>query len=96
MKSNGSKVSVSVTGPSGDYTMFDARDVTPRGAFLAGNLLLELNEEFTVVLAFADASTLRVTARVDRVERGQEPGIAVSFAGLTESEQKLLASKLGA
>jgi hypothetical protein len=95
MTSNGKAVTASIAGPDGSYAMFEAHRIDPRGAFLAGTLLLELDEEFTVELSFADASRLRVRARVDRVQRDVEPGMTVSFSDLSEADRKLLADKLG-
>ena len=96
MKANGTKVAVVADGGGHAHTMFDAQDITLDGAFLAGALFLEVDEVFEVELSFDDSQTIRAKVRVERVEKGEKPGMAVSFAELSDSDRKLLASKLGA
>lgn len=62
--------------------MFEARKISTAGAFLAGTLLLEVDEDFTVELAFDDGATVTTRARVTRVSRGADPGMDVSFLDL--------------
>jgi hypothetical protein len=77
------------------YPMFEARGISAEGAFLAGPLLLEVDEAFTVELAFADGKRLRARARVERVEQGAEPGVGVRFVDLPEAARKDLEGRGG-
>lgn len=80
----------------GAYKMFEARDLSTEGAFLAGTLLLEEGEEFDVELSFEDEAAVKVRARVTGVQSGGErPGMSVSFTRLEERARKELEKKLG-
>jgi hypothetical protein len=72
------------------YAMFEAERVTPEGAFLAGPLLLEVQEDFTVELALPDGDKVRTRARVVRVDRGAVPGMDVSFIDLPDEAKRKL------
>jgi hypothetical protein len=80
--------------PAATYLMYDARDVGTAGAFFHGALLLEPDEQVLVQLTFGDGSSLRVQARVERVQEGEDAGMAVSFVELGEADRAVLASKL--
>ena len=71
------------------YTMFEARDISPDGAFLAGSLLLELNEEFTVELSLGETA-IRTRARVASLAQGEAPGMVIVFSELSDDHRALL------
>lgn len=98
MKANGTRAALVPAGAKDapGYRMFEPRELTAEGVFLAGTLLLEPGEEFTIELSFADASSLRVRARVTRLDRGSDPGMAVAFTGLSDSDRQTLKTKLEA
>ena len=77
------------------YAMFEVRDISPNGAFLAGTLFLELSEEFTIELSLGDTS-LRTRVRVTALEQGEVPGMVVVFSALSDSHRALLEERAGA
>ena len=62
--------------------MLEPTELTTDGGFLGGDLFFEVDEEFTVQVARANAEALCVRARVVEIERGDEPGMWVEFVGL--------------
>lgn len=72
------------------YAMFELRELSPTGAFLAGALLLEMNEDLELDLSLDDGVPMRVRARVVRVERGDIPGMEVAFSELGDGDRKRL------
>jgi len=76
------------------YDMYEAQDVSLKGAFLAGPLFLEVDEEFIVELAFADDANVRVRAKVMAIERDSKIGISIGFPALTNRERRKLEAKL--
>ncbi len=87
-------VCASVVGASGtSYAMYDAIQLSVSGAFLRGRIFLELEEEFIVELVRGDAS-VRVRARVDSLDRGETPGMKVTFVGLGSADRNVIANEL--
>lgn len=84
------------TGVEGEpaYPMYVAESVSPDGAFLAGPLLLEPGERFTVELVLAEGEALRVPARVSRVQQGDAPGMDVAFSDLSEDTKRKLNGRI--
>lgn len=74
------------------YAMFAVRELSPRGALLAGGLLLEMDEELVMDLVLDQDAPLRVCARVVGVQRAV-PGVEVTFSGLAEHERKRIESR---
>lgn len=74
------------------YAMFAVRALSPRGALLAGGLLLEMDEELVMDLVLDEAAPLRVCARVVGVQR-EVPGVEVTFSGLAEHDRKRIESR---
>lgn len=88
------KVAVVGNGASNSsYLMFEAAELTADGAFLSGDVFLEVDEEFAVRLSFGDDS-VDATARVISLDHGK-PGMNVTFA-MSEEDKKKLQSKLAA
>ena len=69
--------------------MFEAFRLTTEGAFLAGGLLLEVDEEFTVEFDL-DSDKLRILARVAQVCRDDEPGMIVTFVDVSDPDRTRL------
>jgi hypothetical protein len=87
-------------GPSGGaYAMFAAVTFRPGGggAFFAGPVLFEREEEFTVRLS-SPAATLQLRARVVEVGGAPDgpPGVAVEFVGLSDEDRRTIETKLAA
>ena len=72
------------------YALFEMRELSPTGAFLAGALLLEMNEDLELDLTLGDGAPVRVRARVVRLERGDVPGMEVAFSELGDEVRKRL------
>lgn len=70
------------------YAMFELRALSVEGAFLAGALWLELNEDLEVELAAGNEVPVRVRARVVRLERGDAPGMEVAFSSPSDSDRR--------
>ena len=81
---------------STSYPMYEAQALTPKGFFLAGSLFLEVDEELTVEFALDGGSHVRTRVRVERVDHGSVPGMAVLFAELSDSDREKLEGLLGA
>ncbi len=96
MTSNGIPTAAVVAGdkPS-SYGMFEAQELTAQGAFLVGSLLLELHELVTIELTLVDGSSVRVKARVERVEQGENPGVRVAFTEQGDESRDKLTSAAG-
>jgi hypothetical protein len=77
------------------YEMFEAHDVSLEGAFLAGPLFLEVDEEFTVEFGFGDDANVRVKAVVTGIELDDKVGMSIGFPGLTNRERRKLEARLG-
>ena len=90
-------VSASIVGAggSGEYAMFVASTLSANGAFLRGDVFLEVEEEFTVELARGEAS-VRVRARVESLERGDAPGMTVTFVGVSSDARNTITNDLAA
>lgn len=87
-------IEASVWGRAGDtaeaYRMFDATELSAGGAFFAGAVWFERGEELEVELTMAGGRSLRLRARVTGLERGERPGMRVSFAELSDEDRKRL------
>jgi hypothetical protein len=74
------------------YAMFELRELSVRGAVLAGGLLLEMDEELTMELALDEGAPMRVQARVVGLLRDL-PGVEVSFPELGEHDRKRIENR---
>jgi len=74
------------------YQMYEARDLSAEGAFLVGELLLEVGEQVTLQLETDGQPPVRAQARVVRLERGDRIGMAVAFQELGDAERSALES----
>lgn len=72
------------------YGMFELSRLAADGAFLSGPIFFEQGEEFTVEITSGDRSPLRVRAKVVGHERAPQPGMSVTFQGLTAAERRAL------
>ena len=92
---NGHAVRVSVVGhnASSSYTMFDAIDVTPEGAFFSGSMFLELDEEVKVQLDLDGGDPIEVLAKVTELDRSR-PGMFVVFSQLNADGRKAITERL--
>jgi hypothetical protein len=87
---------VSRDGGAEAFPMFEAVEVTATGAFLAGPMLLEIDEELGLELALGDGAAVRSLARVTRVDRGARPGVHVAFVGMSAAARQQLDAWLAA
>jgi hypothetical protein len=76
------------------YHMYDVGELSIDGAFLCGQLLLELEEEVLIELRFPQGAAILSRARVLSVERGQRPGVRVSWVELAQEDRKKLEEEL--
>jgi hypothetical protein len=75
------------------YAMFEAQELTAEGAFLHGEVFLEVDEEFAVRFSLGDDSVY-ATAKVVSLDHNK-PGMNVSFA-MNDEDKKKLTSTLAA
>jgi hypothetical protein len=78
------------------YAMFGVRELSAEGAFLEGALWLELNEELEVELSGGNEAPVRVRARVVRLERGDVPGMEVTFPNPSDRDRTRIESMAAA
>lgn len=71
------------------YSMFSAQELTPEGAFLVSDLLLELGELVTLELSLG-SDKVRADARVVALDTGETSGMRVEFASLCDSDRQLI------
>ena len=88
-------VKVALVLPNGDdsprvYDMFEAVELNGEGAFLAGEVFLEVGELVTLQLTQAGQDLVKAQARVVGLERGARNGMAVVFRDLGEQERRTL------
>lgn len=84
-------VILAVDGESSNrYEMFEATEMSAEGAFLAGDLFLEVGELVTLQLVADGQDPVRAQARVVRLERGGRNGMAVAFQDLGDDARRAL------
>jgi hypothetical protein len=87
-------IEASVWGRAGEqaqaYRMFEASELSPVGAFFAGTVWFERGEELDIELSMPGGRSMRLRARITGLERGDRPGMRVSFAELSDEDRKRL------
>lgn len=75
------------------YRMYEAREITPEGAFLAGALFLEIGETVTLELSWSEGEAVRVSARVVALEHAGTPGMTVAFSHVDDRARSLIQAR---